>query len=204
MLKRSRMEKLPKLSGPLLTYKELLLKWSKAVNLVSPSTLHEADTRHFDDSLQLLPLIPEGVKTVFDLGSGAGFPGLVIALARKDLSVHLFESDQKKCAFLSTVSRETDTPVLIHNERIENVDKSRTGIPDVITARALASLSELLGLSEVWWEGNPQVVLIFPKGAKAAEEVAEAQKKFVFDLVLTPSRTDKVAQILTLTRVARR
>ncbi len=191
------MEKSPKLAQ----YKALLIKWSKAVNLVAPSTLSDSDSRHFKDSLQLVPLIPLEAKTLFDLGSGAGFPGMVLAMARPEIAVHLFESDQKKCAFLATVSRETDTPVLIHNRRIENVDENLTLLPDVITARALASLEELLGLTEQWWSRNPQVVLIFPKGEKAEAELIEARKKYEFDATLTPSQTDNRAKILRLTNV---
>lgn len=191
------MEKSPKLAQ----YKALLIKWSKAVNLVAPSTLSDSDSRHFKDSLQLVPFIPLEAKTLFDLGSGAGFPGMVLAMARPEIAVHLFESDQKKCAFLATVSRETDTPVLIHNRRIENVDENLTLLPDVITARALASLEELLGLTEQWWSRNPQVVLIFPKGEKAEAELIEARKKYEFDATLTPSQTDNRAKILRLTNV---
>lgn len=185
-------------------YKALLVKWSKAVNLVSPSTLPDADRRHFDDSLQLLPLIPEGTKTLFDLGSGAGFPGMVLAISRPEIDVHLFESDQKKCSFLSTVSRETHIPVTIHNRRIESVDENLTILPDVITARALASLVDLLGLTEQWWSRNPQAILVFPKGARADEEVIEACKIYDFVLESVPSRTDKSAQILKLRQVRRR
>lgn len=191
------MEKSPKLAQ----YKALLIKWSKAVNLVAPSTLSDSDSRHFKDSLQLVPLIPLEAKTLFDLGSGAGFPGMVLAMARPEIAVHLFESDQKKCAFLATVSRETDTPALIHNRRIENVDENLASLPDVITARALASLEELLGLTEQWWSRNPQVVLIFPKGEKAEAELIEARKKYEFDATLTPSQTDNRAKILRLTNV---
>ncbi len=204
MLKESQQENLMEKSPKLTLYMALLLKWSKAVNLVAPSTLSNAKQRHFQDSLQLLPLIPADAKILFDLGSGAGFPGLVLAISRPDISIHLFESDQKKCAFLSTVSRETDTPVLIHNERIENVDENSGVIPDVIMARALASLDELLGLTEQWWSRNPQVVLLFPKGEKASAEVAEAQKKYQFNLEVTPSVTDSRAQILRLSQVQKR
>ena len=142
-------KKLP-LNPLLATYKSLLLKWAKVINLVSPATLPDVDTRHFQDSLQLIPLLPPHTKTLFDLGSGAGFPGLVIALERPDIAVHLFESDTKKCAFLSTVSRETHIPVVIHNQRIESVDKIPDVVPDVISARALASLDTLLAMTEIW------------------------------------------------------
>lgn len=186
------------LSAKLNKYHELLLKWSKVINLVAPSTLPDAKMRHFVDSTQIIPLIPADAKILFDIGSGAGFPGMVLAIECPNLSVHLIESDTKKCSFLATISRETDTPVLIHNRRIESVDKLDGIKPDVITARALASLGELLALTEQWWSNNPQVTLIFPKGAKANEEIADAQKSYQFHVELVPSQTDKLAQILVL------
>lgn len=189
------------LSPKLEKYLELLNKWAKVINLVSPTTLPDAKRRHFLDSVQLIRFIPEGTKTLFDIGSGAGFPGLVIALECPDIQVHLIESDTKKCSFLSTVSRETNTPVIIHNQRIESVDTPSDTKPDVITARALASLAELLDLTSPWWTDNPQITLIFPKGAKAKEEVVEAQKKYGFEVVSHPSVTDENAQILVIGKV---
>lgn len=189
------------LSPKLEKYLELLNKWAKVINLVSPTTLPDAKKRHFLDSVQIIPFIPEGTKTLFDIGSGAGFPGLVIALERPDIQVHLIESDTKKCSFLSTVSRETNTPVIIHNQRIESVDTSPDTKPDVITARALASLGELLDLTSIWWTDNPQITLIFPKGAKAKEEMVDAQKKYGFEVISHQSVTDENAQILVLTKV---
>jgi 16S rRNA (guanine527-N7)-methyltransferase len=189
------------LSAKLNKYHELLLKWSKVINLVAPSTLPDAKMRHFIDSTQIIPLIPTEAKTLFDIGSGAGFPGMVLAIECPNLSVHLIESDTKKCSFLGTISRETDIPVIIHNRRIESVDNLNGALPDVITARALASLSELLALTKQWWETNPHLALIFPKGAKANEEVAEAQKTYSFHVESIPSQTDKMAQILVLTNV---
>lgn len=189
------------LSTKLNKYNELLVKWSKAINLVAPSTLSDAKMRHFIDSTQVIPLIPAEAKTLFDIGSGAGFPGMVIAVECPNLSIHLIESDAKKCSFLSTISRETDTPVIIHNRRIESVDNLNGAKPDVVTARALASLTELLALTQQWWETNSQLTLIFLKGAKANEEIIEAQKLYTFHVESTPSQTDKMAQILTLTNV---
>lgn len=194
----------PDLQKNLTIYKALLIKWSKAINLVSPSTLKEVERRHFKDSLQLVRMLPDETKTLFDFGSGAGFPALVIALARPDIQVHLFESDQKKCSFLATVSRETFIPVVIHNDRVENVDKTAIPTPDVITARALASLEELLELSSPWWNGrSKQPALIFPKGAKAEEEIRTAQEKFTFSITRHASETDPDARILVITDIAR-
>ncbi len=93
------------LSTKLNIYHELLMKWSKVINLVAPSTLPDAKIRHFIDSTQIIPLIPADAKTLFDIGSGAGFPGMVIALECPNLSVHLIESATKNCSFLTTISR---------------------------------------------------------------------------------------------------
>jgi len=198
--------KLPKpqslpLSPKLQIYKTLLLKWAKVINLVSPSTLSDADSRHFIDSIQLVELIPVGTKELMDIGSGAGFPGLVIAIERPDIKVHLVESDTKKCSFLSTISRETNTPVVIHNCRVEAVDKVGQVNPDVITARALASLNELLVMTAAWWLKNGELTFILPKGIKAQEEIKEAQKSYRFQLKMVPSKTDDKAKILIIAQV---
>jgi 16S rRNA (guanine527-N7)-methyltransferase len=182
------------------TYYSLLRKWQATINLVGQSTLPEAGIRHFSDSLQILLLIPAGAKTLYDLGSGAGFPGLVLAIARPDLSVHLIESDQRKSAFLRSVSRETLTPVIVHNDRVQNVD-IKESIPDVVTARALADLKSLLALTRLWWKENPQLVFIFPKGGKADGEIEDARKDFQFDLDAAPSQTDTDARILVIKNV---
>ena len=182
-------------------YHALLMKWSKVINLVAPSTLADAKIRHFDDSLQLLPLLPNDAKILIDIGSGAGFPGMVLAMERPDVKVHMVESDTKKCSFLATVSRETNTPVIIHNQRIESVDKLDGVIPDVITARALASLSELLSLTKQWWDIYPHVTLIFPKGEKWQDEINEAKKSYDFKVEITPSLTSPTSSILVLTEV---
>ena len=122
-------------------YYGLLLKWQKTINLVSPSTLDDAWNRHFEDSIQVVSYIPENMKILCDIGSGAGFPGLVIAIERPDIQVHLVESDSRKCAFMRTVSRETNlSNVTIHNDRIENVIGDIDA--DYVSARALASLNK--------------------------------------------------------------
>ena len=181
-------------------YRALLEKWQSAINLISPATLAAAKTRHFDDSLQLLSLIPPSAQTLYDLGSGAGFPGLVLALARPDMAVTLVESDLKKCSFLSTVSRETGIGATIANERIEAATKTRPA-PDVITARALAALPSLLGLVAPWVAQNPAITLIFPKGAQAAAEQDAARKNWAFDVAEYQSATDASARVLVLTNI---
>ena len=184
---------------PLDQYLALLLKWQEKINLISPATIKDAWNRHFEDSLQLLPLIPEGAKTLYDLGCGAGFPGLVLAMERPDLAVTLIESDTKKCAFLQTVSRETGVSVTIQNCRIEAATQTLSP-PDIVTARALASLESLLEYIGPWAEKNPALVAIFPKGENWKVEVDNCTK-WSFHVKQVPSRTEKSAQILVLTDI---
>jgi len=122
------------------TYAELLRKWQRSINLVGPKTLDDLWNRHFVDSAQLLPLIPPTARVLVDFGSGAGFPGLVLAILGM-AEVHLIESDQRKATFLREVARATGTPVTVHAKRIEQV----TPFPaDIVSARALAPLGDLL------------------------------------------------------------
>ncbi len=179
-------------------YQALLLKWQEKINLISPSTMADSWIRHFEDSVQLLPLIPVGAKTLYDLGSGAGFPGLVLAISRSDLSVTLVESDAKKCAFLQAVSRETGVTVTIKNNRIESA-ANELPAPDVVTARALASLESLLNYAHPWAE---TATMIFPKGENwQAEITAAKQAGWSFSYEAIPSKTEKNARILVLKNV---
>ena len=192
---------LPEVEEKLQTYLQLLKKWQPKINLVSNNTLDDAWKRHFEDSIQLTELIPDKPVTIFDLGSGAGFPGMVLAILRPDIKVHLIESDQKKCSFLKTVSRETETPVEIHNMRIEDV--SREMIPDIITARALASLDRLFDYCADWVEANQNLVLIFPKGENFLSEIEVLQQKWKFDYRTCESKTDKNAKICLFSNIYR-
>ncbi len=177
-------------------YLALLHKWQPTVNLVGVDTLPDAKVRHFDDSIQLAEFIPASVKILYDWGSGAGFPGLVLAMLRPDLQVILVESDQRKCAFLRTVSRETKSPVKILDDRIGDVPVANV---DVITARALAPLKELLAWALPWVQANPDVILLFPKGEKAEEEIEAARKKYGFNLLKHASKTSPGSAILEIT-----
>lgn len=182
-------------------YLALLLKWQKAVNLVSPATLNQAWERHFVDSIQLISYIPNHVKTVVDFGSGAGFPGMIIAICRPDLEVILIESDSKKCSFLKTVSRETETPVSIINERIEAIPAVKV---DLVTARALTSLQDLLSFSLPYAQLHTGVVLLFPKGKRADEEIREAQAIYRFDIETFQSVTDQDAKTLRISNLVKK
>lgn len=179
-----------------LAYEALLRKWQAAINLVGPDTLPDFYNRHINDSLQILPHIPESARTVYDLGSGAGFPGMVLAMARPDLSVHLIESVSKKASFLRTVSRETGVSVYIHNDRIESLPDLPP--PDVVTARALAPLPELLDYCRDWAVANPTLTLIFLKGRQSIEEIKSAEKKYSFARREYISHINEMGRILVL------
>ncbi len=180
-------------------YSHLLSKWQKTINLVSPFTLQNAKIRHFEDSLQLIGLIPNDTTLIYDIGSGAGFPGMVLA-STVQAEVHLIESDQRKCQFLKTVSREANIPVTIHNARVEAVDLKT---PDIITARALASLDKLLDWTQIWWSKNKKIKIILLKGEKILEEIETAQKAFNFKYSLYQSKTDLNGRIILLTNISR-
>lgn len=170
-------------------YNDLLKKWSKSLNLIAHSTISDIEERHFKDSEQLLQLIQEDAKLI-DLGSGAGFPGMILAINGVDTT--LVESDEKKCVFLETVSRETKTHATILCNRIEKVS---TNTPfDIITARGLASLAKLIDLSPNLATPNKTRGL-FLKGSslnKEIEELSTTQKK---KLKLHDSKTHPESKI---------
>jgi 16S rRNA (guanine527-N7)-methyltransferase len=184
-------------------YHDLLLKWQKTINLVSPATLNNAWERHFEDSQQLIQHIPDHVKNIVDIGSGAGFPGLVIAIERPDIQVHLVESDTRKCAFLRTVSRETLCEnVTIHNDRIENVIDEIDA--DMISARALASIRQLMIYTKSVWEKGDDIIMLLPKGQNFQDEIDDARAKFDFEYTQHASVTDPHAQILIVGKIAQK
>lgn len=174
-------------------YHELLLKWQKAVNLVGKSTLDDIWGRHFLDSAQLFPLIPADCRVLVDMGSGAGFPGLVLSIMGVP-EVHLIESDSRKAAFLAEVGRKCGLNVKTHNCRIESVEGVSA---DVVTARALAALPALMGYAWPFISENGGIC-IFPKGKQAQDELAEAQKEWVFHVKHQPSQTAPDGLILVL------
>jgi 16S rRNA (guanine527-N7)-methyltransferase len=188
--------------GRLELYESLLRKWNPAINLVSKTTLSDAWSRHFVDSGQLLALAPVDAASWVDLGSGGGFPGLVIAILaeelRPDLSVTLVESDQRKAAFLAEVARQTGVAVAVKAERAETLTPCNC---DILSARALAPLKDLLTLS--LRHLKPGGVGLFLKGAQSGAEVAEALETFRFTLQKIPSQTDPMAVILSVGGISR-
>ena len=181
-------------------YHELLIKWQKAINIVSNKTMDDAWNRHFIDSAQLAKLLPSRAKTYADLGCGGGFPGLVLAVMRPDIEMHLIESDERKCQFMRTVAREVGVSVNIHTKRIENAHDDV--LPDFVTARALSSLDNLLEYCLPWAVRNKDLELCFMKGSRADEEISQAHAKFSFDCKATQSITDAGAKILSISNLA--
>ena len=181
----------------LTTYAETLVKWQARINLVGPDTLPDLWHRHMLDSAQLLPLIPKSAKRLVDLGSGAGFPGLVLAILGAP-DVHLVESDARKAAFLREAARLTATPIAVHVARIEALAPLGA---DVVTARALAPLGKLLN----WAVPHlaPGGVCLFLKGKSGEDELTEAGKEWIISCDRSPSRTDPAGVILQLREVCR-
>lgn len=178
-------------------YADMLRKWQPRINLVGPSTLPHLWTRHVLDSAQLHPLLPESTRTLVDLGSGAGFPGLVLAILGVP-EVHLIESDSRKAAFLREAARATGTAVTVHAKRIEAV---REVTADVVTARALAPIADLLAWAHPF-VGSRGVALL-PKGQNVDEELADATRLWRMSVERFPSRTDANATVLSVRGLAR-
>jgi len=178
-----------------------LRRWQAIKNLVGPATLDSIWDRHIADSLQLLALAPEGARTWLDLGSGAGFPGLVLAIAgaERGLRVHLVESNSRKCAFLRHIARLTGVSATVHEARLEAVVPGFVGQADVVSARALASLVQLLDWTAPMLKAG--TIGLFPKGRDAEIELTEARKKWTFEAEILPSSTDSEARILRITSI---
>jgi 16S rRNA (guanine527-N7)-methyltransferase len=177
-----------------------LRRWQAIKNLVGPGTLDHIWDRHIVDSLQLLELAPTA-KTWLDLGSGAGFPGLVLAIAgyERGLQVDLVESNSRKCAFLRHIARLTGARAKVHEARLETVIPGFVGKADIVSARALASLAKLVEWTEPLLKTG--TTGLFPKGRDAESELTEARESWTFDLEILPSRTDADARILRITSI---
>ncbi len=187
----------------LIAFEELFRKWSKAINLASPSTLNELWTRHILDSAQLFPLASDAKKWL-DIGSGGGFPGIVTACFLADQpgsAIDLIESAGKKAAFLRTAAGHLNVPARIHSARIEAMwQKIET--PQVVTARALASLNDLFGLAEPWLTNGAKA--FFQKGRDYQREIDESRVGWSFDLVQHQSAIDQASVILEISNLRRK
>lgn len=175
----------------------LVEKWNPAINLISKAGLAGLWDRHVLDSAQIFLLVPPEAKVWCDLGSGGGFPGLVIAVMAKHelptLDVVLVESDRRKAVFLSEVARLMRLRVQVRVERIENLAPQNA---DILSARALAPLVTLCGFAARHMK--PDGMAIFPKGVNAEEEICEARQAWAFDLTQYSSRTESASSVLLL------
>jgi 16S rRNA (guanine527-N7)-methyltransferase len=182
---------------------DLLLQWQASTNLVAASTLPQLWTRHIADSLQLLPLSPDARHWV-DLGSGGGFPGLVIACAlagAPGATVHLVESNLKKAAFLREAVRITGAPAKVHAMRIEDfVDRFAEPV-EIVTARALATLEKLIESAYPLLKRGAQA--LFLKGRDVEVELTAASKCWSIDAELIRSATDPGGRIVRVRSVER-
>ena len=181
-------------------YESLLQRWQKTINLVAPSTLEQIWGRHFADSAQILALAPSEPKNWIDLGSGAGFPGLVVATLLAPTPkprVILVESDSRKAAFLREAAREMAVPVDILPLRIEAA-ATRASLKrlSVVSARALAPLPRLLALAAPFC--GPETVCLFLKGREAARELQTAETEWTFESELVPSLTDLEGRVVVI------
>jgi 16S rRNA (guanine527-N7)-methyltransferase len=203
--------------GRLDAYVDLLVKWQRAINLVAPSTLKSLWTRHILDSAQIATL---GAKhqSWADLGSGAGFPGLIVAILSSDRArdpardpareragpglFHLIESDQRKASFLREAARITGVSVEIHACRAEDILPELRGMVTAVTARALAPLPSLLALAEPLLTTGAEG--FFPKGETLSSELQRASEVFAFESRAVPSQSDEKGRILVIRDLRRR
>jgi 16S rRNA (guanine527-N7)-methyltransferase len=175
----------------LTAYADILVDWNTLHNLVARSTLPHLWHRHLWDSAQLAPLVPAEARTLADLGSGAGFPGLVLAAMRPDLSVTLHEATAKKCAFLRAAAERMGLRVTIENARMEDLPPTPF---DVVTARACAPLPRLLEYAHSFV--GPNTVCLFLKGQNVGSELTEATRYWNMKVSQVPSQTDPSAAIV--------
>ena len=181
----------------LAAYLELLRRWQRSINLVAASTLLDPWRRHILDCGQLCRFWPEGARIGLDLGSGAGLPGLVLAILGAP-EMHLVESDQRKAAFLWEAARATGTAVRIHACRAEAAPALG---PDVVTARALAPLAALLPLAERFV--GQDTVCLFLKGRTTEAELTAAAAHWRMRAELHPSLSSAEGRVLLLREVSR-
>lgn len=181
-------------------YATLYEKWSPRINLTAPSTQKDFWRRHVGDSAQLLEMAPDSRHWI-DLGSGGGFPGMVIAILLQDVPaarVELVESNRKKTAFLQAVKARCAPSAIIHPARIADV-VGRIAPPEIVTARALAALPKLLDMTAPWLQGATRA--LFHKGRGYAAEIEESRAKWRFDLVIHESRIDADSVVLDITNL---
>lgn len=184
------------------SYAQLLRKWQAIQNLVSRETLNAVWTRHFADSLQVLPLLHETDRNFMDLGSGGGLPAIPLAIALKGSSQRftLVEPNSRKVSFLRTVARELGLAVTVEGRRSDQIDSRETPAPDVITSRALASLPQLCTWMQPFFTRQTRAIL--HKGGEHVKELAETVPHWDIDVVITPSDIDPSGVLLTISNMS--
>ena len=183
-------------------YAKLLQNWRRVINLVGRSTLDDLWVRHFANSLQVSEAVP-GARRWLDLGSGAGFPGLVTAIKYADdleARVHLVEADRRKCAFLQTVIRETSAPAIVHCGRLENVLPALDEKIEAVSARALAPLDALLGYAEKFIDNG--AVGVFSKGKLFEAELTDSLTAGKYLITTIESQTCSASRLVLVRRRA--
>ena len=184
------------------TFEALVRRWGSAINLVSKSSLAEVWERHIADSAQVFAFCPASARSWVDLGSGGGFPGIVVAILTKDvnpqLHVTLVESDLRKATFLRQAAQSLDLKLTVVSERIESLSGLHG---DVLSARALAPLTQLLGFADKHLANAG--VAIFQKGARHLEELEQASTAWTFDVDIQRSLSDAEAAILVIRNIHR-
>ncbi len=183
-------------------FHEILIKWQKSINLISRDSIKNIWIRHILDSAQLFSFISDIKGNIIDFGSGAGFPGLIMAIMGKK-NIHLVESDHKKCVFLKEVSILTDVDVIIHNCRIENLSSIDV---DLITSRALAPLNKLINYVEIFVnkstkENDKPPKMLFLKGKSWKKEISELNKTKKIKYQEFPSLTDNFGRIIYIDKI---
>ncbi len=185
--------------GQLTVYAELLMKWQGSINLIGKSSVEDLWRRHFLDSAQLCAHLPSGPGVmVLDIGSGGGFPGLVMAIIG-NIHVHLIESNARKCAFLRQVIHLADAPATVHGQRIEDMEPFPV---DVATSRATAPTTQLLDYAEPFIGKTGQC--LFLKGRKYDQELTDSVKNWIMESEIIQSLTDRSGVILKLKGISRR
>lgn len=188
-------------SPRLAAFCDLLDAWNRRINLVSAADMEHLQARHIADSAQLYDIAPTSTRSWVDLGSGAGFPGLVCAIIDADRGgsclFTLIESDVRKAAFLREASRITSVNAEVIQSRVEAVSGKPT---DVISARALAPLPKLIGYAAPF--ASAGTIMLFPKGRQAESELTQARRRWHITVESIPSRSDPSGTILKLTEVS--
>lgn len=174
----------------LLNYQNLLLKWNKAINLISRNSQKDIWERHILDSLQLLKYI-DFSDMIIDIGSGGGFPGIVLSICGVKNTV-LIESDKKKSVFLAQAAKLSSNKIIIVDERIDEKFNMNC---DILTSRGFSSVTNILGVTEGI---KIQKKMLLLKGKNYEKEIIEAQKHWVFDFNLHNSITSGEGKIVEI------